>query len=852
MRNLGQEEIIKNAKLPAVVIAGPGTGKTHTIVGFVAEAIKEGKFPANKVLITTFTKKAARELNTRIITRLRKDGLDTDLEDMKIGNFHSLAISFISKYRRLDDNFFNLTIIDSNMEEFIVEENLEIFTSLPHFEDFIGKDYATATILDIFQTLINQMIDPISLRDSASPQDKLAYEIFTTYEKLLDSLGLINFQLILKRFLDLLKDPIIGEKIREEIDLVVIDEYQDTNLIQEEIAINLTKNGNIIVFGDDDQALYSFRGADARNLTHFDEKFYERTGIKASKYFLNINYRSNQVIIDKARAFMDEAKGSSKKDLRSNKKEANPNTIVRARADEMDNLVMIVKLLSKKIKLGQIAFLFPSFNNPYPSILEKKFENAGIKVINRKSDGYFRREEIRLIIFILLKLASTGPINTDFRGGKMTYGQRQKLDYRSFLKEIYEDDDFNKNREIRAFIESSSESSPISDLIYKLMGLETFKDILKKDKDQNKKDLIFKNISKFIGLAVDYDEIFEETSSYYQKFIFSYIFIYFKKNAIGEFDEDDIYDDAINFMTIHQSKGLEFEVVFVSSFGDYPRRDYDKFTDRFVEKDSLEKKELDFYRKYYTAFTRAKNLLVLLDNSRDRRIKDFAYSLDSSSKLSSIDFKMEERKDDKKILAFTTDIDVYMTCPLTYKFVRKLSYRTKKTASLIFGSKVHNLAQYIYSPSFDKKDMTRFLWENKGYIEPVSNLLNRGFDVKLSEANYKADRDFYILQGNIDLILEDSSIMDLKTGSFDEKSLAKYKKQLLTYRQLLLANGKEVGKIYLYFIEKDDLIEVKNEGFDMAAIDDVAREIVRENFDHKTEDRKACKFCPMKYFCGRA
>lgn len=851
MKNIGQEEIIKNAKLPAVVIAGPGTGKTHTIVGFVAEAIKEGRVAANKILITTFTKKAARELNTRIITRLRKEGLDTDLEDMKIGNFHSLAISFISKYRRLDDNFFNLKIIDSNMEEFIVEENLDIFTKLPHFEDFIGKDYATRTILDIFQTLINQMIDPLSLKDSDSPQDGLSYEIFTTYENLLDSLGLINFQLILKRFLDLLKDPVIGERIREEIDLVVIDEYQDTNLIQEEIAINLTKNGNIIVFGDDDQALYSFRGADARNLTHFDEKFYARTGIRASKYFLNINYRSNQVIIDKARSFMEEAKGSSKKDLKSNKAEENPNTIVRARADEMDNLVMIVKLLSKKIKLGQIAFLFPNFNNPYPSILQKKFESVGIKVINRKSDGYFRREEIRLIIFILLKLTRTGPINTDFRGGKMTYGQRQKLDYRNFLKEIYEDDHFNSNREIRAFIENSSESSPISSLIYEIMGLETFKDILK-DNDQERKDLIFKNISKFINLAVDYDEIFEGVSDYYQKFIFSYIFIYFKKNAIGEFDEDDVYDDAINFMTIHQSKGLEFEAVFVSSLGDYPRRDYDKFTDRFVEKDSLEKKELDFYRKYYTAFTRAKNLLVLLDNSTDRRIKDFANSLDSSSKLSSIDFKMEERKDDKKILAFTTDIDVYMTCPLKYKFVRKLSFRTKKTQSLIFGSKVHNLAQYIYSPSFDKKDMTSFLWENKGYIEPVSNLLNRGFNVKLSEANYKADRDFYILQGNIDLILEDSSIMDLKTGSFDEKSLAKYKKQLLTYRQLLLANGKEVGKIYLYCIEKDDLIEVKNEGFDMAAIDDVAREIVRENFDNKTEDRKACKFCPMKHFCGRA
>lgn len=851
MKNTGQEEITKNAKLPAVVIAGPGTGKTHTIVGFVAEAIKEGKVSAKKILITTFTKKAAFELNQRIITRLKKEGLDTDLEDMKIGNFHSLAISFITKYRRLDDNFFNLKIIDSNMEEFIVEENLELFTRIPHFDDFIEKDYATMTILDIFQTLINHMIDPLSLKDSESHKDRLAYEIFMTYEKLLNSLGLINFQLILKRFLDLLKDPIIGEKIREEIDLVVIDEYQDTNLIQEEIAINLTKNGNIIVFGDDDQALYSFRGADARNLTHFDEKFYERTGIMASKYFLNINYRSNQVIIDKARAFMDEAKGSSKKILMSNKAEENPNTIVRARADEMDNLVMIVKLLSKKIKLGQIAFLFPSFNNPYPSILEKKFENAGIKVINRKSDDYFRREEIRLVIFVLLKLSRTGPINTDFRGGKMTYGQRQKLNYRRFLKEIYEDDNLGKNMEIRNFIGDFSENSPISDIVYKLMGLETFKDILK-DKDQNKKDLIFKNISKFISLSVDYDEIFEASNLSYQKFIFSYIFIYFKKNAIGEFDEDDIYDDAINFMTIHQSKGLEFEAVFVSSLGDYPRKDYDKFTDRFVEKDSLEKKELDFYRKYYTAFTRAKNLLVILDNSRDRRIKNFANSLDSSSKLSSIDFKRQEMKADKKILAFTTDIDVYMTCPLKYKFVRKLSFRTKKTESLIFGSKIHNLAQYIYSPSFDKKDMTRFLWENKGYIEPVSNLLNRGFDVRLSEANYKADRDFYILQGNIDLILEDSSIMDLKTGSFDKKSLDKYTKQLLTYRELILANKKEVDKMYLYFIEKDELIEINDEGFDMSTIDEVAREIVRENFDHKTYDRDACKFCPMKYFCGRA
>lgn len=851
MRNLGQEEIIKNAKLPAVVIAGPGTGKTHTIVNFVAEAIKNERFKANKILITTFTKKAAQELNTRIITRLKEEGLRVDLKDMMIGNFHSLAMDFIAKYRKLDENFFNLKIIDSFMEEFIVRENLSLFKGLDNFDSFIKKD-EVATILDIFQTIINQVLDLDKLKNSENPKDRLSYEIYLTYENLLNKLGLINFQLILKRFLDLLKDPLIGEKIRKSIDLAVIDEYQDTNLIQEEIALALTNSNNIIVFGDDDQALYSFRGADAKNLTHFDEKFYQRRKVKVEKYFLDINYRSNQVIIDKARKFMEEAKGASRKELRSVDEKENPNTIVRARADEMDNLVKIVKLLSKKIKLKQIAFLFPSFANPYPQALEEKFSKENIRVINRKSDKFFHREEIRFFVYALMKIANFDRINVDFDERFMSYEERQKNTYRKYLKKILEDDNFISSREINDFLLTLEDGQDLSAIIYKLMGLTYFKEILEGAVDELDRQRVFKNTGKFINLCVDFDEIYPKTKASWAKFVRNFLYIYFKKNAISEFDEDDSYEDAINFMTIHQSKGLEFDVVFVSSLNDYPRKDNPKYTDSYLASDSLEKKNLDFYRKYYTAFTRAKNLLVVLDNSRDFRIKNFALSLDDSSILASIDFKMAKKAREKKILAYTTDIAVYLTCPLKYKFVRKLSYRQKKTPSLIFGSKVHELAQYMYSDNFDKKAMTDFLKENESFIIPIRNLLNKAFEVRSSEVNYKADRNFYILQGNIDVILEDQSIMDLKTGSFNENSLDKYKKQVITYNKLMKLNGEEVKDMYLYFIEKDELIKVCEENFALDQIDNVAKNIIEENFDKRTDDKDACKFCQMKFYCNRA
>lgn len=848
MRNLGQEKIIKDAKLPAVVLAGPGTGKTHTIVNFVAEGIKKKRFDANKVLITTFTKKAAKELSTRIITKLKDDDIKVDLKDMMIGNFHSLAIDFIKKYRKLDDNFFNLTVIDSFMEEYIIKENLDVFRKIDGFDDYIRKNQV-ATILDIFQTITNNLVDLEGLKKSSDDRKRIAYDIYTTYEKILNDLGLINFQLILKRFYDLLVDPVIGETIRNNIDLVIIDEYQDTNLIQEEIAFRLTKDGNIIVFGDDDQALYSFRGADPRNLLDFNEKFYKYSKLKSTIYKLDINYRSNQFIVKKSKDFIDEAKLNDKKDLVSVDNKENENSIVRARSANISNIVAIVKHLSKEVNLNQIAFLFPSFYNSFPNQLEKGFEKAGIKVINRKSDRYFHRDEVRFFLYILLKYRNINQINVDLDERYMDYYQKKKNAYRKYLASILEDENLRQDKEIDEFVGKIAHKEKISEIIYMAIGLKYYKNILRCAGKEEKR--VHKNTGKFINLGVDFDEIFASEGNFYEKFIFSYLYIFYDKNAISEYDEDDTDIDGVNFMTIHQAKGLEFEVVFVSSLNDYPRGDRDKFLD-VGRKKTREEIDLDFYIKYYTAFTRAKNLLVLFDNSRDKRIQKFANSLDTSSRLSTIDFRRENPKREKEILAFTTDIDVYKTCPRKYKFIRKLSYKTYKNESLIFGSRVHALAEYIYSDNFNKEDMGNFLKKNPIYINPVANLLNKAYQVKDSEVNYKTDRNFYILQGSLDLVLYDNTIVDLKTGSFDERTLDKYANQLITYKNLMEENGEKVKETLLYFIEKDKEIRLENGDFDIEEIDRIAKNIIEENFDNKTKDVKACKFCPMKFYCDRA
>ena len=861
MINEKQKLIVEDAKYPCAVLAGPGTGKTFTIVQKIISLIKNDGISPNKILVTTFTKKAANELIERVESGLKKEKIFADTSNMLIGNFHSLALSFLKEYKSFTKKIFDPLVIDSHIEGYLIEKNMEIFESLTNFSKFISYN-EVGQIQGIFANITNNLVDLDELRNSNNPRDILALEIYLKWANFLDENDLINYQLILKKFYDLLKDPFYGKKIRDRIDFVIIDEYQDTNTIQEEISFSLCKGKNLMVFGDDDQALYSFRGASPKNLRDFDKTCKMKMKRKANFYYLDINYRSNQEIIDKSREFLVNSNAfdlEKIKNLRANVSEKNENSVVRARANEYENIENIVKFLNKKINLNQIAFLFPSLNSDYPKTLQTYFENNGINVLNKSSKLFFKRRETRLCLYVLLSIFSKKPKKlTGSNPDK--YKWTQETNFKKYLGAIFDDKEFSKNEELNAYIKEEKlnikENKSYTDILYKAFGLEIFKEILDEKIDKLNSIRELSNIGKFTSILSDFTNLCGFDINYYKKsvdLIYGYIFYLFKNSAISEFENFDAPKNSVIFSTIHQAKGLEYDVVFVSSLNDNPRKDMRAFSPKLEAK-----KESDFlknyYRKYYTAFTRAKNLLVLLDNSQNSYLKNFAFSLNSSSILKTIDFKFKEDIIKKEILAYTTDISIYKSCPLKYKFIRVLDFKKEKSKSLEFGSKVHSLAEYLTNlkkENLSYHAINDFIKENKEFQKSIENFVNRNFSIKYSEMNIKLDRFSYILQGNIDIILEDGTIIDIKTGKADENNLISYKNQLLTYYNLLVYNNKKVNKIILYFIEEDKLIEVEKSDFDMKNIDEIGKNIVEKNIEIKTQDKRQCKFCPMAYFCKR-
>ena len=513
MINDSQRKVIIDSNYPAAVIAGPGTGKTFTIVKKVTDLVKNHGLSPNRILITTFTKKAAAELNVRILSEFKKEGIKTDLDDLKIGNFHSLANIFIDKYKKLDDDFFPSMVIDQDLEGYILEKNLHIFKDIDDFDQYIkyGEVYK---IQEIFESITNNLIDLDMLKTSKDPKDRLSFEIYMTHLNLLKSMKLMNFQMILKKFYDLLSDEVMGDAIRNSIDFVIIDEYQDTNLIQQEIAFKLLKDKNIMVFGDDDQSLYSFRGADPKNLLEFDQVCKDKLGKSASIYKLDINYRSNQTIIDTSQKWLNNYFGENKsKKLKAIDKEKNPNSLVRARANNKENLLKIIKLLNEKINFGQIAFLFPSLNSAYPKELEAFFKDKGIKVINWSSSKFFYRREIKILVYILASVYSSYPSNLT-HSDYLTYEEKQRYFFRSYLADLFDDQSF-KSVEMDEFIRYFRDNNPksISEIVYKAFSLPIFADILDKKLGQINSDRAMRNIGKFTKIVADYEDIFKEDST---------------------------------------------------------------------------------------------------------------------------------------------------------------------------------------------------------------------------------------------------------------------------------------------------------------------------------------------------
>ena len=300
-----QNEAVVNTEGPCLVIAGAGSGKTKVLTHKIANLIKNGVMPWN-ILAITFTNKAANEMKARVEKLI---GEDTS-KDMWIGTFHSICVRILR--RNIDKIGFDksFVIFDTSDQRSLVKSCLKEL-------DIDDKMFSDRSVLAEISNAKNEMLEPSAYArkyENDFRKSKIA-EIYALYQKKLKTNNAIDFDDIINYTIKVLSEnPEELEYYSDKFHYVLVDEYQDTNKAQFTLVTMLAaKYGNITVVGDNDQGIYSFRGADISNILNFEKDF---PGTKIIK--LEQNYRCTQNILDVANAVIKNNETKYEKKLWTN------------------------------------------------------------------------------------------------------------------------------------------------------------------------------------------------------------------------------------------------------------------------------------------------------------------------------------------------------------------------------------------------------------------------------------------------------------------------------------------------------------------------------------------------------
>ena len=920
MLNEKQLEAVNTTEGPVVVVAGPGTGKTKTLIERVVNILVNKKVDANRIMLTTFTNKAARELEIRINEKLKELNENIDISDMYLGTMHSIWARLIEENISYSNFFDGFTLMSGNYEQhFFIFSRLKEYRNLKDYQSFFdnlsynddGKDkekkygsnwQKSSFIRDKINDLNENAIDieNIKTEDKYINFIKEAYKL---YEHQLFQANTLDFSYLQVEFLNMLiKSPDFLNKINEKFDYIMVDEYQDSNRIQEKILFLISREKkNICVVGDEDQSIYRFRGASAENILNFPKKFVKD---ECKVIILEKNYRSVNDIVQFNNSWIkdiDWADNRYDKNIISMREEDIFSSNVyhisgKNISENIRNTVAFIKKLKANKKItnyNQVAVLFSRFTGRTPKELEDALKKENIEVYSPRTKQFFEMYEIKVALGTVL-----GYFKKYFPAGIDDEYLNECLD--SARIEIQKDEKFKLWIKDKILNISSMSFESFNEILYELFEFDYYKNILKEHDASTARashnlsllTKIFKNYQKY----VHYKKITVEDNFNIARYFFDGYMKILRRARIDEiFSAEDYPNDCIPFLTIHQAKGLEFPVVIVFSLDSKPEidKDFSKQTslDRLVNINSkiseIDKERFDFYRKFYVAFTRAKNLLVLssYELGVSEKFKNFFFSVSSVNSLKfDIDTvkldKFDEKKD-KKIISYTTDISVYNLCPRKYWFIREKEYSTFEKRRLTFGNIIHkaiehinklfitrgnikilddayieNLVKNIYKfENIDlDQDFQKAILLIKKYIDREKE--NFKYMKKVEASEYRVEED-YMLYGKIDLVLEDEnniSIIDFKTGKYKEEKNLNYREQLSLYKLLLQNKTKKNILTFLYYLEEDEpkkeiLITDEELQEDFTAVNLTVENILNEKFLKIPYDENICETCEFKFYC---
>jgi DNA helicase-2/ATP-dependent DNA helicase PcrA len=947
--NFAQSEAINQTEGPVLIIAGPGSGKTFTLIERIIKLIQENNATPESMMVVTFTEKASRELKTRISNKLNELKINFDLHEMYVGTFHGISLRFLEEYReqtRLKRNFIVLEPFDQ--QYLIFQKWWDSYRSIENINLLITEKAVwkkAQQLANYINKVVEEAVSIDSLLSDDDPRMHALANCCKQYQDHLVEQNALDFSRIQSEFYELLvSDKNVESRLKSQLKYIMVDEYQDTNTIQE-LILNKLKNSenNICVVGDDDQGLYRFRGATIRNIFEFPNKF---STVKPKQVKLSINYRSHPDIINFYNNWMDDHDWSAPKGkLYRYPKDMKPcdgsfpdtPAVISLEAEDLESWPIEIHkfLLSLKSNglenWNQIAFLFRSVNNPNVRNLSNYLESVGIPVYSPRSNMFFDRREIKLMIGAYLSIF---PKYKSVRQGASSYQNPIWKYYDWECEKLFQDELKTKqNQSLSLFIDElrdkHSDLNQNTDyafikLFYQLISYDLFADFLSEESMNGPdKGRAQRNLSKFSTFLSKFEYLHNVNNVFIPKYFDSNIkkffndyLPYLKDGGIDEYEDEEEYapSGCVSFLTIHQSKGLEYPVVVVGSLWDKPNDrpdDIKEYIDEYILSDgTFEPRNritgFDFKRLYYTAFSRAQNLLVLAWGRRvggawpipgkefDMHLNDIPRWDSSQVKIKNISFDKVKEINLKRQYSFTSDILLYEKCPEQYRLFKDLEFSPVRISPMIFGTLVHQTIEDIHKAvlkgeqsRLTEANITDWFDENyellskssrislapstkKAALEQVLNYARREKDswhlVSDAEIEIALVKPNYILVGSVDLIRgkgDSVEIVDFKSEAINEDSfttehLDQYKRQLEIYAHLVEEKiGKKVIKMHIYYTglkgEKPYITFERDSGDvenTVKNFDSIVQKIESKDYRMDCRPLKICTDCDFKGYCN--
>ena len=832
--NPAQRQVIGHHEGPLVVIAGPGSGKTYSIVLRALNLLLIKKAEPRQIVLCTFTEKAAFEMRDRISAAARKVGFESDLSELHVTTIHGLCNRFISQNRqhtRLGNNYETL---DELTQVLFIFEHFDQIIGEPENGRFLGRWKTKWTAIEgarnYFDKITEELVDVDQLAESFTPFLRAIAGAYRVYEANLYQNNRVDFAHLQRIAYNLLEDRTRSNDLAKDIRYVLVDEYQDTNTVQERLLFKLTKHsGNLCVVGDEDQSLYRFRGATVRNILEFPQRFPNCPVIK-----LTVNYRSHRDIIERYDRWMSSVDWSNPngpafrydKTIEPDSAGDHPEypAVIsiwgrdnRDEARRVADLVAFLKQEGVVEDYSQIALLLHSVRENHSQSYLSALDARGIPAFCPRARAYFDNPEIGLMVacFALVfgwhgdgrgQLAgATADLARYVDQGMVELARNfapphpLALQLRQWVNEI------------AALEQGQSLDFRPADYFYRLMAIDPFLSSLKNE--NNARNLaIFSQLLNIFQSYYHYNIVTYKNREYLRFHLFNSFLRLLYDGGINEYEDPNrpFPKGHVQVMTIHQAKGLEFPVVVVGSLSKQlsSSKGIDRDLAPFYQRPPFEPENritlFDRMRLHYVAFSRPQKLLVLTAHEPPKDhfstiwqgLPQWPYV--ETELLGAQRFALRDRMPVKKCYSFTGDLKIYETCPRQYQFFREYDFTPSRSAVIFFGLLVHQTIEDVHRiaidghlDSLDKTKIREFFERNFRFlclsdVRPIGDSAKEGAFTQVmnyfhqnqpemrrviqTEVDVSLEKDGYILVGKVDLLMGGDGKLELLDFKTSERS----------------------------------------------------------------------------------